>query len=129
MLWCGPAGPDGEARVPAALAVLLDVTGAAHHHHAAGAGSVPALVAELAQLTSAVASRDVIGQAKGVLMERHALDADQAFRMLRGLSHRTNVPISELARRLVERSDLPLNARHWSSHNGPPTPPGHKSTL
>ena len=56
---------------------------------------------EIAQLRSALASRDVIGQAKGVLMVVHACSADEAFAMLRELSQRTNVKLRDVAARLV----------------------------
>jgi GAF domain-containing protein len=50
---------------------------------------------------SALASRDIIGQAKGMLMERYSINALQAFRLLRKLSQESNVPVAELARQLV----------------------------
>ncbi len=53
------------------------------------------------QFLEALASRDVIGQAKGMIMERYTIDADQAFEMLRQLSHDTNVALAELAGKLV----------------------------
>ncbi len=53
------------------------------------------------QFSEALASRDTIGQAKGILMERYDLDADQAFAMLRQISQDTNDKIVDLARRLV----------------------------
>ncbi|MDF3313431.1 GAF and ANTAR domain-containing protein [Rhodococcus sp. T2V] len=55
------------------------------------------------QLRSAVASRDVIGQAKGMLMERFDVDAIRAFDMLTTLSQETNTPISVLAQHVIER--------------------------
>jgi GAF domain-containing protein len=55
------------------------------------------------QFKSALATRDVIGQAKGILMERCDVDALGAFEMLRTLSMQMNVPIADLARRLVAR--------------------------
>ncbi|WP_116374331.1 GAF and ANTAR domain-containing protein [Mycobacterium sp. MFM001] len=54
------------------------------------------------QLRSAINSRDVIGQAKGVLMERFNIDALRAFEMLRKLSQDTNVKLAELAQRVVD---------------------------
>lgn len=48
-------------------------------------------------LREALASRDVIGQAKGILMERHGISADQAFDVLRRSSNRLNVKLREVA--------------------------------
>lgn len=53
------------------------------------------------QFHQALASRDQIGQAKGLLMERYDIGADQAFALLRRLSQDSNIKVSELARRLV----------------------------
>lgn len=54
-----------------------------------------------AHLTSALDSRDVIGQAKGILMTRHAIDDDQAFRLLVLSSQRTNIKLVEVSRWLT----------------------------
>ncbi len=54
------------------------------------------------QFNSALASRDIIGQAKGMIMERYNIDAVQAFELLRRLSQDSNVKLAELARQLVE---------------------------
>ncbi|WP_368680788.1 GAF and ANTAR domain-containing protein (plasmid) [Rhodococcus opacus] len=54
------------------------------------------------QLHSAVASRDIIGQAKGMLMERFTVPADRAFEMLIALSQDTNTPLATVAARIVE---------------------------
>jgi transcriptional regulator with GAF, ATPase, and Fis domain len=53
------------------------------------------------QFRSALASRDVIGQAKGLIMERFTINAVQAFELLRRLSQQENIPLVEVARRLV----------------------------
>jgi transcriptional regulator with GAF, ATPase, and Fis domain len=53
------------------------------------------------QFESALASRDVIGQAKGIIMERYKLDAGRAFSTLVKLSQDTNTPLRLLAQRLV----------------------------
>jgi AmiR/NasT family two-component response regulator len=50
--------------------------------------------------------RDLIGQAKGILMERHRLTADQAFRLLVKASQRTNTKLAEIAVRLTESGVL-----------------------
>jgi transcriptional regulator with GAF, ATPase, and Fis domain len=52
-------------------------------------------------LRSALTSRAVIDQAKGVLMAVHSIDADTAFALLVGQSQRENVKLRDLAARLV----------------------------
>ena len=54
------------------------------------------------QLQSALLSRDLIGQAKGVIMERFEVDAVRAFEMLRQLSQEMNVRLIEIAQRIVD---------------------------
>ncbi|WNG90324.1 GAF and ANTAR domain-containing protein [Mycobacterium sp. ITM-2016-00317] len=53
------------------------------------------------QFRSALASRDVIGQAKGILMERFSIDAMAAFDLLRKLSQESNIKLVEVAERLI----------------------------
>jgi transcriptional regulator with GAF, ATPase, and Fis domain len=50
----------------------------------------------------ALASRDIIGQAKGMIMERFDIDAGQAFELLKRLSQESNTPLTVVARLLVE---------------------------
>ena len=57
----------------------------------------------LAQLRRALQSRDVIGQAKGILMERRGISADEAFAVLRAASQSLNVKLTQVAQTLVER--------------------------
>ncbi|WP_374928678.1 GAF and ANTAR domain-containing protein [Kytococcus sedentarius] len=54
------------------------------------------------QLTAAVDSRDLIGQAKGILMSRLGIDDEAAFGVLRDRSRNTNVRLVEVARSVVE---------------------------
>ncbi|MCD2196263.1 GAF and ANTAR domain-containing protein [Actinomycetospora endophytica] len=49
-------------------------------------------------LQRAVDSRDLIGQAKGILMERFRVDDDAAFQMLVRSSQETNMKLAEVAR-------------------------------
>jgi hypothetical protein len=53
------------------------------------------------QFRAALVSRDVIGQAKGRMMERFNIDADQAFAMLKLMSQESNTPIAQVAQRLL----------------------------
>ena len=59
------------------------------------------------QMRAAVLNRDVIGQAKGILMERRGLSADEAFDTLRRTSQDLNVKLRDLAQTLADhRADL-----------------------
>lgn len=73
-------------------------------------GAVPANYAALAwgmlrrdeQFRIALASRDVIGQAKGMLMERFGIDATAAFELLTRLSQESNIQVAGIAQRVVD---------------------------
>ena len=63
---------------------------------------------ENAQLLKAVESRDVIGQAKGILMERKKIPATEAFDALRLESQRSNIKLVEIARQLADTGEWPV---------------------
>jgi GAF domain-containing protein len=70
---------------------------------------------ELAEnLQKAMEFRSVIEQAKGILMERHRLTADEAFRLLADASMHTSRKVRDIAEHLVLTGELPL----------PPAAPG-----
>ncbi len=73
---------------------------------AAHAASALAAAQELDQIKQALASRDVIGQAKGMLMERYGMGPQQAFALLARLSQDENVKLHDLAERLVTTRTL-----------------------
>ncbi|GAA4604961.1 GAF domain-containing protein [Actinoplanes octamycinicus] len=50
--------------------------------------------------------RDLIGQAKGILMERYSADADQAFRLLIQVSQRTGTKLIDVVRHLTATREL-----------------------
>ena len=56
------------------------------------------------QFKRALASRDTIGQAKGMIMERYGVNAVQAFDVLRKLSQDSNVPLVQVASELVVKA-------------------------
>jgi AmiR/NasT family two-component response regulator len=99
-----PNGLDEASRDPALLL-------ATHASLAlAGTRAVSRAELEAAQLREAVASRDVIGQAKGILMSRRRVDADEAFDILRRTSQDLNVKLTEVATTFTLRHaefDLP----------------------
>ena len=59
------------------------------------------------QLHAALDNRDVIGQAKGILMARHSITADTAFGILSRVSQAENMKLAEIARHLAETGTLP----------------------
>jgi GAF domain-containing protein len=54
------------------------------------------------QLESALTTRDRIGQAKGIIMERFGVDDVQAFEMLRRLSQDSNTRLIDIAQRVID---------------------------
>jgi hypothetical protein len=60
-----------------------------------------------ANLTEALRTRELIGQAQGILMEREQISAEAAFDVLRRASQRMNVKLREVAESLVETGETP----------------------
>ena len=58
--------------------------------------------ARQAQFDAALNSRDAIGQAKGVLMERFHVNAVRAFYLMKKLSQDTNTPVRVIAQRIID---------------------------
>jgi len=82
-----------------------------------------ALVASLTVegLNLALDGRKRIGQAQGILMERHGLNEDQAFAVLKRYSQDHNIKLRELAEQLVRDRQLPRNgslSRQQEGANG-----------
>jgi hypothetical protein len=66
-----------------------------------------AVSGRLAASERALDSRTSIGQAQGILMERHGITSEQAFAVLRRYSQDTNARLRDVARQLVEDRQLP----------------------
>ncbi len=64
-----------------------------------------------AGLVEALHTRDVIGQAKGVVMAHEALPVEAAFDLLRQRSQRLNRPLRELAEEVVRTGAVPEDPR------------------
>ncbi|HUF58243.1 MAG TPA: ANTAR domain-containing protein [Actinomycetota bacterium] len=62
--------------------------------------------AEYHALEGAFGRRAVTERAKGILMERHALDEQQAFRLLREHARRTNRKVVDVAASILESHQL-----------------------
>lgn len=69
---------------------------------AAHAATAFGAVREKEQLRAALTSRDLIGQAKGMLMERYQIDATAAFSLLARLSQDSNTKLVEIAAQIIE---------------------------
>jgi AmiR/NasT family two-component response regulator len=63
-------------------------------------------------LRAGMTNRDVIGQAKGILMERHKLTADQAFGVLARVSQELNRKLVDVAREVSDTGAVPGADRH-----------------
>jgi len=96
----GKTFDDGALQLSNAYAAQAALAiGAALTHLRAG------LQAE--QLREAIESRDIIGQAKGVLMARENCNADEAFEILRRASQRENLKLREIAARVASHHSKP----------------------
>jgi hypothetical protein len=56
---------------------------------------------------AALMTRELIGQAQGILMERERITADQAFDVLRRASQHLNVKLRQVAEDLIESGESP----------------------
>ena len=57
------------------------------------------------QFRSALISRDIIGQAKGIVMERFRVDAIRAFELLNRLSQESNTKLLDVAKKIIDTND------------------------
>ncbi|WP_158220316.1 ANTAR domain-containing protein [Kineosporia sp. A_224] len=99
VVYCDGAGAFGDEDVWLAdwvAAVVGGVLEACVRYNAAAT--------ESRQLRTAMASRAVIEQAKGILMARHRADEDAAFSMLRVESQTHNRPLRDVARSVVDEA-------------------------
>ena len=73
---------------------------------------------ELDHVQTALVNRDVIGQAKGILMERHKINADQAFALLVRQSQASNRRLAAVAQEMVEIVELSAGAAAGAEADG-----------
>ena len=64
-------------------------------------------------LGQALVTRELIGQAQGILMERERITVEQAFEILRGASQHLNTKLCEVAQALVETGERPRTGLCW----------------
>lgn len=63
---------------------------------------------EVSGLRTALRSRQIIGVAQGILMQRFGLNLDQAFEVLRRYSQNENRKVRDVAEELVRSGNLPV---------------------
>ncbi|BFU45473.1 ANTAR domain-containing protein [Krasilnikovia sp. MM14-A1004] len=91
---------DEDQEFTAILAAYLSVTVAMAHRR-------DEVDRREAALHRGLSTRDVIGQAKGILMERQHLSAGAAFDLLRRVSQRLNRKLADVAHHLAETGEIP----------------------
>ena len=87
----------GRGLLLAALAGLAFTTASTHEDEERKA----------TQLHAALATREMIGQAQGILMERERISPDQAFDILRRASQHLNLKLRVVAQSLVDTGERP----------------------
>jgi len=78
-------------------------------------------------LRIAMATRNLIGQAQGILMERYKLTAEQAFAVLSRISQQSNVKLRDVAQHLVDTGETPAGSSggpRGAARRPPSGPPG-----
>ncbi len=63
-----------------------------------------------AQLHEAIATRQGIGEAMGIIMHRHKVSEDAAFAVLKRVSQSRNVKLRDIAHEVVETGEVPAAA-------------------
>jgi len=99
------------ARLPAAFNATDHAQGLVFAAHAGMAlGVARAQATERGRtdhLQTALVSREIIGQAQGILMERERITAEQAFDLLRRSSQHLNRRLRDVAQELVDTGTVP----------------------
>lgn len=76
---------------------------------------------EVTGLRTALRSRQIIGVAQGILMQRFGLDLDQAFEVLRRYSQNENLKVRDVAEELVRSGNLPVEHTRAAATDQPVT--------
>jgi GAF domain-containing protein len=102
---CAPqafgVGDRGRALLLAAMAGLAVTSARAHEDEERRA----------ANLHAALATREAIGQAQGILMEREHVTPERAFDILRRASQHLNVKLRDIAQNLIDTGERPDTGR------------------
>jgi GAF domain-containing protein len=77
---------------------------------------------------TALSSREIIGEALGILMERERINADQAFDVLRRASQHLNIKLREVAQNLVDTGEDPDTGTAWTGRRSGTIDPAQPSS-
>lgn len=94
--WTRVDAPVAPAETPTAAASEFDVRNVLAHM-----AYVVAHAIDILSLRAAIANRDDLATAKGMLMERNHIDAQTAFTLLARFSQNTNTKAAVIARRVI----------------------------
>jgi GAF domain-containing protein len=113
LLACRVVDPRSTTRTVGALNIYAERTDAFDDEDAmaavllaAVAGGVVDAARRQSELREAMESRDVIGQAMGILMAQHRITSEEAIERLRAASQRLNVRLRDLAMRITASASL-----------------------
>ena len=111
-LLCTPLSGDGQIRGSLSLhartpGVFNDETRDLARVFASHASIALAGAARHRNVVAALGARDIIGQAKGILMERFGITADAAFAVLLRMSQQLNVKLRDISAELCRTGVLP----------------------
>ena len=114
------------ATLPAAYGATARAVASVYAAHAGTAVAVAhsrdADIHRTEHLRQALTSRETIGQAQGILMERERITADQAFHVLRRASQHLNIKLREIAQDVIDTGALPQDQRNQHHHKQPRRP-------
>ncbi len=103
-----PSDPDAAEALVTALSTTAPSRSRIRGRPARRRVSSPAAGARKeAQLARAVASRDMVGQAKGIPMERYKISGELAFLLLTRISQTSNRKLHDVAEELVISGAVP----------------------
>jgi response regulator NasT len=91
---------------PEALELLKELDEVRPDAIIVGAEEFRRLLAELAEANGKLEERKLVERAKGVLMKTRGLDEDAAYRLLRKFAMDRKLKLVEVARQLIDASDL-----------------------
>jgi hypothetical protein len=87
--------------------------------HAGPSWTAAVSTSRIANLERGMATRSNIGPAIGLLMARYELGHDEASKLLRDISNRSNRKVADLATEIVEVRNLPASAKEYLRPSAP----------